>query len=219
MADPGPGSLPQVEQTLEQKRSGALPAQPPPPAPTATQVRDAIPDTSSATAEPAAQGVTAVPEDFYDGGKSRAADDARKAKAADADLDALLKLGASTSDQAAEREGRIAAEYDDRAELLRIEQEVVELRAAEARERIAKRVTGADLEPSSGPRDTRPDEAWSLIAPATFHGAPITAAEAAKAFREQAASAGGTGGGQDARDAAEGGADDDDGFVGLDDWT
>ena len=163
-----------------------------------------------------------MPDDFYDGGKSRSADEARKAKAVARDLAALGMLGKESSQQAAEREDRVAEEYSDRAELLQIEQAVVELRAAEVRDRIARKVTGADLLPGTEADAAKPDEAWSLLTPSTYHGAPITAAEAARTFREQARAGGSApspaaaAGGQDG--AAAGGGSDDDGFVGLDDW-
>ncbi len=169
--------------------------------------------------------MSSLPENFFDSGKNTAADDARKQRQLEDDLSALGSLGKMTEKAAASRELEAGRDYAERDQLLKVEQQVMELRAADVRERVLGRSFGEDATASAGEggaevRDET-DTSLSLLTTASFYRPPITVAEAARCFKARAGggvAAAAARPGAEAEDDAQGN-DDDELFVGLDGWA
>jgi hypothetical protein len=130
-----------------------------------------------------------APDDFYESGKNAAADKAKQESAMKAGLQELMKLGASAAARQERSDEQTAVDYAEREDLLRIEQQLVELRAKEAR----KRITGARGQPAAPATGLtgaqEPDESLSILAPSSFHRPALTARKAMAQFRKEAADA------------------------------
>lgn len=125
-----------------------------------------------------------VPADFYEKGTSQATDAAMQESTIAAGLHEIMAVSASAAATQARLDERTAADYAEREDLLRIEQELIELRAKDARQRIKAGKPAPQTLPQH--ETNEPDESLSILAPSSFHRPALTAQAAMEQFRKEA---------------------------------